>query len=733
MNALASFPRRAVCRAVLQAAVLGASATALAASEQGAGDAVELPAVQVSAPSIVTDGQAESGYRQRAANLGPLGERQALDTPFSSHAVSGELLRNHGAETYSEAVKYLPSAYVEGHFGLEIGPPIIRGFQGDDVAGSVRIDGLNVRADVPLPIELYDQLEILNGPAAALYGPSPAAGMINARLKRPTETPLREIGIGYSARGNALLRADLGGRLGESAAFGYRFNVLQADGEGYTADSKLRRNLAGLALDFRLSERTLFEVLASHYEFNQQGYPGAFSYTNANGLPNAPDSARAGYGQRFGGVESAVDLVELHAVHTFASGWRLRGALQNQIATRQFNDTITNTFTNSSGSYKTTYRQSASRAEVLSNYLYLNGQLNGAGISHDLAFGTVGYQIDNYAIPGLRSGAALTLGNASLDKPLSYSDPGWGGTDPRYKSGDTRVQSLVVSDTLGFGEHWSALLAANDSWIATHNLNAAGATTSTYRQDGTWSYAASLLYKLRRDTSVYLTHADSVEPGETAPSTAANAYQGLAPYRSREWEVGIKAAFAHLDWSAALFQIRRPFAYTDAADNTFKSAGEQQNKGAEFSLRGEPAKGLVIVGSLTWLDPRMTATAGAATTGKLVVGVPRRQSNLLAEYRLPEASGVTLEGNIHHAGRRAANLENTLWADAYTTFDLGARHEIRLGAQHFTTRLMVANITDRHYWSSLYTGGGWSGSSGVNGTAFLGEPRTVKLSLSMAF
>jgi len=732
MNTRRSFPRRALSLAVLQILMLGRLSTAQAAPT--AGEAAELPAVQVSANAIPQDGQAAGGYRQRSSNLGPLGERQAIDTPFSSHAVSGELLRNHGAETYSEAVKYLPSAYVEGHFGLEIGPPIIRGFQGDDVAGSVRIDGLNVRADVPLPIELYDRLEVLNGPAAALYGPSPAAGMINARLKRPTETPLREIGIGYSGRGNPLLRADFGGRLGESATFGYRFNVLQADGEGYAAGSNLRRNLVGLALDARLSDSTLIEFLASHYDFNQQGYPGGFSYTNTTGLPKAPDPAKAGYGQSFGGVDSSIDLAELHAVQTLATGWRLSGALQKQIATREFNNPITNTFTNSSGSYKTTYRQSASRAEVLSNYLYLNGQLNGAGVSHDLALGTVGYQIDNYAIPGLRTAAsALTLGNASLDNPVSYADPGWGGTGPRHKSGDTRVESLVLSDTLGFGENWSALLAANDSWIDSRNLNAAGATTSTYSKSNTWSYSASLLYKFRRDTSVYLTYADSVEPGQTASSTAANAYESLAPYRSREWELGIKGALAHLDWSAALFQVQRPFAYTDPSDNVFKSAGKQENKGAEFSLRGEPGKGLVIVGSMTWLDPRMTATANPAAEGKLVVGAPRVQGNLLAEYRLPEASGVTLEGNIHHAGRRAANLENTLWADAYTTYDIGARHEIRIGKQRLTTRLMVANLTDRHYWNSLYTGSGWSGGIGASGTAFLGEPRTVKLSMTMAF
>ncbi|NTV11498.1 MAG: TonB-dependent receptor, partial [Zoogloea sp.] len=615
---------------LLLPSLLAALPAAFAADNPAGADTPELAVVQVSADST-PEGSAADGYRHRKATLGPLGERKALDTPFSIHAVSSDLLRNHGAETYSEAVKYLPSAYVEGHFGLEFGPPVVRGFQGDDNAQSVRIDGLNVRADTALPVELYEKLEILNGPAASLYGPAPAAGMINAVLKRPTDTPQREIGIGYSSRGNALVRADLAGPAGDSGRFGYRFNLLQADGEGYADGSKLRRSLASLALDFRLTDATLIQALASHYVFDQRGYPGGFSYTNASGLPAAPDPAKAGYGQAFGGVDASTDLAELNFKHKLGNDWQLTGALMQQIARRDFHDTITNTFTAADGSYKTTYRQSGSEADVLSNSLYLNGRLHTGAVNHQIAIGSVGYQTDAYSIPGLRTGSALTLGSASLADPASYSDPGWGGTGPRYKSTHTAIQSVVLSDTLGFDERWSALVSANDSWISTRNWNAAGATTSSYDRNGSWSYSASLLYKPRPDTTLYMTYADSVQPGDTAPTTADNASQSLAPYRSKEWEVGIKAALARLDWTAALFQVRRPFAFTDAADNIFKAAGEQENKGVEVTLRGKATEDLTIFGSLTWLEPRMDDTASAATEGRQVVGVPRLQNNLLAE------------------------------------------------------------------------------------------------------
>ena len=169
-----------------------------------------------------------------------------------------------------------------------------------------------------MPVELYEKLEILYGPAASLYGPAPAAGMINAVLKRPTDTPLREIGLAYGSRGNIQGRADLGGRVGSSGCLGYRLNLLYADGEGYAPHSNLNRFLAGLALDFHVSDTTLIQLSGNHYEFERMGFPGAFTYTNATGLPAAPDPAKGGYGQSFGGVNSTNDMGELRFIRRLA-------------------------------------------------------------------------------------------------------------------------------------------------------------------------------------------------------------------------------------------------------------------------------------------------------------------------------------------------------------------------------------------------------------------------------
>lgn len=690
----------------------------------------ELAPVLVQGEKPLPTGKAEEGYRIGEADMGPLGNRKAVDTPFSLGSVSADLLRNYGAETFSETVKFLPSTYVEGHLGLEFGPPIIRGMQADDSAGSVRIDGLNVRADTALPQELYEKLEVLGGPASALYGPAPAAGTLNATLKRPTDTPLREAGVFYTDNGNLGARLDLGGRVGEGGALGYRLNVLGADGESYVSGSNQRRFLAGVALDFRLSDRTVVEAKASHYVFDQRGLPGGFSYSKATGLPDAVDASRSGYGQTFGGVDATTDLAELAFHHQLSSDWQIKGAYMDQLATRDFHNLITNTLTSASGTYKTTYRQSGSEARVYSHYLYLNGKAQTGSVGHELSLGTSGYDTDAYTIPGLRSGAALTLGYGSLSDPVTYNDPGWGGTGPKYKASNVHVQSLTLADTLHFNERWSALVAANESWIAEHNWSAKGATTGTYYKDGEWGGSLSLMFKPQAFATVYATYVDSIEPGATAAVGTANEGQSLAPFRSKEWEFGYKAALDRLEWNAALFRIERPFAYTDT-DNVFKNAGQQVNEGLELGAKGLVTDRLTVLGNLTYLNPRMDETASSATEGKNVMGVPRLQGTLLGEYRLAAVPGLTLEGDVHYVGRRAANAENSTWAQAYTTLDLGGRYETALAGHKVVGRVMLTNVTDTRYWASINAG--WGGTPGQSGTAFLGEPRALRASLSLSF
>ncbi|MCV4776356.1 TonB-dependent siderophore receptor, partial [Escherichia coli] len=120
------------------------------------------------------------------------------------------------------------------------------------------------------------------------------------------------------------------------------------------------------------------------------------------------------------------------------------------------------------------------------------------------------------------------------------------------------------------------------------------------------------------------------------------------------------------------FRLERPFAYLDT-DNVYKEQGNQVNNGLELTAAGNVWQGLNIYSGVTFLDPKLKDTANASTSNKQVVGVPKVQANLLAEYSLPSIPEWVYSANVHYTGKRAANDTNTSYASSYTTWDLGTR------------------------------------------------------------
>ena len=139
-----------------------------------------------------------------------------------------------------------------------------------------------------------------------------------------------------------------------------------------------------------------------------------------------------------------------------------------------------------------------------------------------------------------------------------------------------------------------------------------------------------------------------------------------------------------------------------------------------------------VLGGVTFLDTQQKDTGNDATEGKQVIGAAKHLLNLGLEYDLPQLDGLTLTGDVIHTGKRYANDANTLKVDGYTTVDLGARYKTQLAGKAVTLKGVIANVTDKDYWSSV---GGYENTAGDNGAGYLtlGEPRTLKLSATFDF
>jgi iron complex outermembrane receptor protein len=278
----------------------------------GASVAAETPRpssrVSTTLPTVVVTGTASENYRvDSLSSVGPLGDTPLLDTPYSVAVLPGDLIQNSQAVNFKDVSKYLPLVSYQEQQGPDILRPQTRGMQGGNFQNS-RLDGMTMYATVANAMEQFQQIEVVNGVSASLYGPANPSGMFNFVSKRPAGDDVRQLTVGYSSDSILTAKADLSGGIDANDRLRLRVNGVYANGDGFVAGSRQHRALADIGLDIRAWERGMIELNYSDYKLRTKGYPGWFAYSQTIQLPDAPDPDRVGYGQSYAGVEMKTQI-----------------------------------------------------------------------------------------------------------------------------------------------------------------------------------------------------------------------------------------------------------------------------------------------------------------------------------------------------------------------------------------------------------------------------------------
>ncbi len=698
---------------VVLAPALGGADEPLMEPAPGQGEPVpEFEEVRVDTQREPRVGSAASGYRFVATGVGPLGTMPLQDTPFSLHVTSGALFENRGAHTVSEALKTNPSVVtlMESNGYSSLSRVMIRGFTAADQS-DLR-DGLVDRSFTFVPLENVDRIEVLNGLSGLLYGFSSLGGSINYVSKAPTTERFLSVTLGEHGGGLFSLHGDSGGPIDEAGRWGYRVNVYGEDGSTYIQNSHQRRDLVSGVLQFKPLPNLVLHADIWHQDLDMRGLQTYLNVNPAGGIPvpsAAGFRATTQYGQDWtyntseknlfgGGVEATLfDFVTIRAAYRRGTMWRdylFVGA----------------TLTDREGSYSEKATGSTRQAETTNSlYALVDLDLHTWSVTHKI---TVGYTHTDYLYTR-GDDVTTSLGTATVATPQLFANL-------QFAIGPTNVwyqqfyRTVLLADRLDFSPTWAALVGV--TWANLQQKRwGSGATLATpeYNQHR-FTPSASVMFKPVQAVTTYASYVEGLANGGTAPSTAANAYQVLAPSVSNQAEVGAKATLGRLELTGAFFYINKVNEYLDPTDNVYKQDGRQAHLGVELSATGKLVSALTLVGGVTFLDARITkASNNPSLEGKSPVNVPRVQARLYLEYAFGSILTATAGGS--YSDRRPVDAANTSYLDGAATFDVGLRHEATLAGQKLALNLTVSNLFNTPYWTYFRSGDGLS----------LGPPRLL--------
>ncbi|MGQ0696653.1 MAG: TonB-dependent receptor domain-containing protein [Panacagrimonas sp.] len=149
------------------------------------------------------------------------------------------------------------------------------------------------------------------------------------------------------------------------------------------------------------------------------------------------------------------------------------------------------------------------------------------------------------------------------------------------------------------------------------------------------SPTAALVFEPVAGALLYANYSEGLEQGGTAPDKASNRGDLLAPLVTEQIELGAKLEHRNLTYTAAIFELEKPFEFTRFTDagapGPFVRNGVQRHRGIEFTVTGRLLDRLDIVAGTAYLDPK--TEGNTATDGKRPVSVPRLTGNLFCRLR----------------------------------------------------------------------------------------------------
>ncbi|KAB8318356.1 TonB-dependent receptor [Tolypothrix campylonemoides VB511288] len=704
---------------------LAAPLTAFAQGPVASPDPAPAP-TQLDGVQVV--GRAQRLYLDEASTVGTRTGTPLEKVPQSVQVIGRELIDDQAARQITDLYRSISGISFFSYAGVTL-----RGFRQENVL----YDGL--RGDpysgfaVPQLFNV-ERVEVLKGPAGALYGAGDPGGVVNYVSKRPTRTAQRRLELQAGDDDFAAASFEASGPVGERVryrvgAYGDHENPFR-----FNSGSESRLFDAGLAFDLGDTGELLLQAQDVEVDLDAnrlRGVPvnddGTFLTTRRWNHNEPTDFLRLDAQV----VQAKLTLAPTDALDLDASVRRFdnrerqnyhepRGLIDRdrdgiaEWMTREFRDQVRdNAGTSANANAIWRVGDGAVRHTLLlgAERFALDSEFGGRTARPDTNRGPVP-GIDLFdPVYGLTSGAAYGL------SAVPYAI--------------TRTRSVregvYLQDEIAIGERWQLL--AGLRWDRFDDEDRV-ANTSVDGEDASWRLGAT--YEVAPGVNAYASVARGFLP-QAAGSQSANVGGPFDAERSRQWEVGAKTVLAggRISLNGAAYRIERTNilqatgvdAGGDGVDDV-APLGLVRSDGFEIDLLADLTPRWVLNVAYGYNDARVldAGTNGVTNAvGDRFANAPRHKLGVWTRYELPApAAGVdsSIAFGADHVGDRVS-LDGQA-VKAYTVFD--ASWQARW--KQWGVQVNVKNLFDKVYAASGFN---------ERGGHFPGEPRRVYVQASYSF
>lgn len=649
-----------------------------------------------------------------------------IDVPQSLSIITADQIEQQGFNSVGDIIDYTPGVNTsqgEGHRDAVV-------FRGVRSTADFFIDG--VRDDVQYYRPLYnlEQIEILRGPNALLFGRGGTGGILNRVTKKGV---VGETFTGYQASVDTFggFGAQIDQNVALSDASALRINAMYEsldnhrdfyDGERIGINPTARVELTpSTTLDLS------YEYI-DHERFVDRGIP-----TGADGRP----------------VEAFRDIVfgdpELN--RTFLEAHLLRSSLQHR-----FSETLKANVSLFYGDYDKRYSNfyaSGYNEAATPGLVTLDGYEDSTKRQNTILSGNLVWQPATWGLEHtiIVGGEYIDTSNDNdrfnafwdttaddnevfdIRRPLILN--GGVGINAAgqlttndytvdindFTKAEVDVFSAYIQDEIEISERLDVIVGMRFDSFDIEVLNVLANDTRS-RKDEEVSPRLGLVYKPQENISLYASYSETFLPrsGEQFADINGNANQ-LDPDEFTNLEAGLKwDLIGGVSLTAAIFEIEQKSPQVADNDPSTLEVIESETQGFEVQVQGEFSDRWFISAGYSYLDGEIVNRTGP--TGNRPRELPEHMASIWNTYRLTDRFGIGL--GVTYQDESFIDNGNTAILPAYTRVDAAAFYDV---SDAVRVQLNIENATDELYFPNAH----------ATHQASVGAPLNARLTVSGRF
>lgn len=623
------------------------------------------------------------------------------ETPASVSVVGSPVLKEQQSFILGDALRNVSGVNVQtgnGAFDFFV----VRGL--DSVSsGLILFDGAPEPETSFYPVYNLEQVEVLKGPAAFLYGGSPLGGTVNMVRKQPLDGSF--LRFGASGGSFSTVNGTLDGNIANSSdTLRFRVNSLWQSSDNYRDDKASELRAINPALTWRPSGRTSVNFNLESVEAEYRTDAGLPILLN-NEVADVPRTRS--YQSPFDLSDQDILRFQVDVETRFSDSFVLR----NKTYYRDFDWVSRGTIFN--GVFPVPIPGVGVRDVVFRSLLslddtqqFVGNQLEGlwrlrtGNITHNLLAGVeVARLADEFTfVPGFLPGIDLLNPVETAAGPIQPI-PG----QSFAADAQTDVLAPYVVDQIVFGERFQLLLGARHD-----SLDFQDDISRTGRDDSELSPMVGVVVSPSSTLSFYASASEAF-----APQSTFVVGEERVPEESQQVEAGLKkGAFGdRLQLSMALYQIDRENIAIPDDNGITQQTGSQRSRGAELEVTAEPRPGMRTLFAYAYNDAELTEFNERIQvsfqppifvvlehTGNRPAFAPEHIANLWVTQRLSGGFGLGLGGR--YVSEQFIGENNLFAIDDYFTVDAALYYD----RGPWGLNLNFKNVTDEEYLTRGFGG-----------------------------